>query len=267
MKNLDNTAISFSTPIGRGRRLRAFTLIELLVVIAIIAILAAMLLPALARAKEQGRRTKCLDNLRQIGIAATLYANDFQDVLIPALSADVQIAITPVDAGLWATLNLNVNSNLNSIWSCPNRPPELPIYEPQYNQWTIGYQYFGGIATWKNAALPNGVPSRSPIKTGTSRPHWTLAADTTMKVDGSWGGNDAGRPATYERMPSHVPYGVPIGGNQLQIDCSASWVKFRQMYYLHCWTTSGNRIPYFYQNPTDFDPALLAQLTVLAARP
>jgi len=65
-----------------GRHERGFTLIELLVVIAIIALLMAILLPALSRAKEQAKATRCLSNLKQIGLAMHAYATDW-DYLLP----------------------------------------------------------------------------------------------------------------------------------------------------------------------------------------
>jgi prepilin-type N-terminal cleavage/methylation domain-containing protein len=233
---------------------QGFTLIELLVVIAIIAILAAMLLPALSCAKEKGKRAQCISNLRQLAVGANVYAMDNQERVLPArwsANTFVQNCLNPPEVAEAKYLGLVVTTNTRSVWTCPNRP-DLPVYEPAYPQWVLGYQYFGGLTNWLNPA--GDFPSRSPVKVANSKGGWCLAADSTMKINGSWGGQDPdpARQYVYSKMPQHLPCGkasgVPQGGNNLYIDGSARWVKFEKMYYLTTWDPGGNRIAYFSQD-------------------
>ena len=93
---------------------RGFTLIELLVVIAIIAILAAILFPVFARAREKARQTSCLNNTKQLGLALMMYAQDYDERLVPLANGGHGVARRP-----WYTLIEPYIKN-QQILECPS---------------------------------------------------------------------------------------------------------------------------------------------------
>lgn len=121
--------VSTNTSVEQSRR--AFTLIELLVVIAIIAILAALLLPTLSRAKMAGQKSDCISNLRQIGAAFAMYLNEAADRFPDRRDLKSSLpggfrpwtSWPPSDPRTgWAAVVLQNQGTSLGIWSCPAAP-------------------------------------------------------------------------------------------------------------------------------------------------
>ncbi len=124
---------------------RGFTLIELLVVIAIIAILAAILFPVFARAREKARQTSCLSNLKQMGLAMLMYAQDYDEVFV-GMSGGA-ILPTPVVPGN-TTFNYHPSYGYFNCWS--------NLIYPYINNVQI---FLCPSTTWSCYQVAYGLPS------------------------------------------------------------------------------------------------------------
>jgi prepilin-type N-terminal cleavage/methylation domain-containing protein/prepilin-type processing-associated H-X9-DG protein len=147
----------------KGRN--GFTLIELLVVVAIVSILAAMLLPALQKAKESAKAAQCMSNLRQIGVAAFAYAADWNDHS-PNLGSVSEVVIINYSEGRWMDQVFAYCQNNIKVLLCPSQqtlwrstwnmaPPHV---EPKY---APGYGMSRHAGTSYNTSTNNPSPYKS----------------------------------------------------------------------------------------------------------
>lgn len=180
---------------------RAFTLVELLIVIAILAVLAAVLFPVFSQAKETGKRTVCLNNLRQIGLGLTIYLSDYDDRLPDR--RDLKSSL-PGGYKPWSTWP---PSDPRSGWAAVI----LEHYMKQNNLW--------GCPSMRGTPLHDATEVAQEFKPGESARYWMWRfdrPDDPVPLDNLWGKSDAEAVADLQAA-NNPQVGYPDGPGDVEL--------------------------------------------------